>query len=116
MIIAAETESFLAPVLIVSIIPVSMSFPVIALWLKGAPITVPILIGLIVISGIIVNNSILIIVNLHDKKELSVDLSELKKPKEFKNIFFNEVKLKEEHPFIRSEFPARSVQIYKLKY
>ncbi len=62
------------------------------------------------------NNFILVIANLLDKKELSIDLSELKKPEEFENMFFNKVKLKEEHPFIRGEFPARSVQIYKLKF
>jgi HAE1 family hydrophobic/amphiphilic exporter-1 len=61
MILASQTESLTCPVVILSIVPTSLAFPITALWASGYSLTLPILVGMIVLSGLIVNNSILVI-------------------------------------------------------
>jgi multidrug efflux pump subunit AcrB len=60
MVLASEAESLLSPLMVCSVVPLSLSFPIIALYLSGQSLTIPVLIGLIILSGIVVNNAILI--------------------------------------------------------
>lgn len=60
MILAVQFESFLLPVLVTSSIPLTLAFPLTALWIGGKCITLPVLIGCIVLVGSSVNNAILI--------------------------------------------------------
>jgi len=60
MVLASEAESLLSPLLVCSIVPLSLSFPLIALYVSGQSLTTPVLIGLTILACIVVNNSILI--------------------------------------------------------
>jgi len=60
MILAAQSESLLCPFLICTTVPISLAFPLIALFLSGQTLTTPILIGLIMLAGLAVNNTLLI--------------------------------------------------------
>jgi len=60
MILAVQFESFLLPLVVLSIIPLSVAFPLTALWIGGKCLTVSVLIGCIVLVGSSVNNAILI--------------------------------------------------------
>jgi len=60
MVLASEAESLLSTLLVLSIVPLSLSFPLIALYVSGQSLTTPVLIGLTILAGIVVNNSILI--------------------------------------------------------
>ncbi|MBN1649664.1 MAG: efflux RND transporter permease subunit [Spirochaetales bacterium] len=63
MLLAAQTESLRIPLMVLSIVPVSLAFPLLALGISGAALTLPAIVGLIILTGMIVNNSILIIDN-----------------------------------------------------
>ncbi|MEW5816481.1 MAG: efflux RND transporter permease subunit, partial [Spirochaetota bacterium] len=67
MVLASHSESLAAPLLILSIVPLSLSIPIIALWATGKAITIPVIVGLIIISGIIVNNSILVVDRMQNR-------------------------------------------------
>jgi multidrug efflux pump subunit AcrB len=60
MILAVQFESFRLPFVVLSIVPLSAAFPLTALWIGGKCITLPVLIGCIVLVGSSVNNAILI--------------------------------------------------------
>lgn len=74
-VLACQSESFKAPVIIMTFIPVSLSFPIIALKLVNQSISTSTLIGFIVLTGMVVNNAILIIDYCHKYK--NKDLGEL---------------------------------------
>ena len=59
--LAVQMESLSSPLLVMSIVPVSLSVPVTLLWISGAAIDVPVIVSLIIMSGIVVNNSILVL-------------------------------------------------------
>ncbi|WP_028975364.1 efflux RND transporter permease subunit [Spirochaeta cellobiosiphila] len=60
-VLASEAESFISPLVIISFIPISLAFPITALKLISQPITTSVMIGFIVLTGMAVNNAILII-------------------------------------------------------
>ncbi len=60
MVLSSEAESLLSPLIVCSIVPLSLSFPLIALYISGQSLTTPVLMGLTILAGIVVNNSILI--------------------------------------------------------
>jgi hydrophobic/amphiphilic exporter-1 (mainly G- bacteria), HAE1 family len=59
--LAAQMESLSSPILVVSIVPVALSVPLGFLWLTHAGIDVPVIVSLIIMTGIIVNNAILVV-------------------------------------------------------
>jgi HAE1 family hydrophobic/amphiphilic exporter-1 len=60
MILASQSESFLSPLLVSATVPLSLVFPLIVLFILGQSLTTPVLIGLIILTGMAVNNSLLI--------------------------------------------------------
>lgn len=58
-ILAAQFESFLQPLLVLSEIPVDVAFALVLLWLCGHTLNLMSAIGLIVTCGIVINDSIL---------------------------------------------------------
>jgi multidrug efflux pump subunit AcrB len=60
VVIAVQTESFKAPVLVLSVVPFSVGVPVLLLAVVGAPIELSVVVGCIILAGMAVNNSILI--------------------------------------------------------
>jgi multidrug efflux pump subunit AcrB len=75
VILAAQFESVGTPLLVMSILPVSLAFPALALRATNGTLTIPVLMGLIVLSGIIVNNSILIVDNVRQRMGSAVGMS-----------------------------------------
>ncbi len=61
LVLGVLTESFLWPLVILAVLPASITLPLIIMRLAGLRLVVPVLIGLIVLSGMAVNNSILIV-------------------------------------------------------
>lgn len=59
-LLAIQSESFIRPLLIISVIPFCVFPPLLILLLTKTPITAPILVGITVLSGMSVNNYILI--------------------------------------------------------
>ena len=67
VVLAGFGESLGSPIAVLSILPTSLAFPVVAYALLGEPIRVPILVGFIMLSGMVVNNSILVIDAIRDR-------------------------------------------------
>jgi multidrug efflux pump subunit AcrB len=61
LVLGILTESFFWPFVILAVLPASITLPIIIMKLTGQRLVVPVLIGLIVLSGMAVNNSILIV-------------------------------------------------------
>ncbi len=61
LVLGILTESFLWPLVILAVLPASITLPLIIMKLTGQRLVEPVLIGLIVLSGMAVNNSILIV-------------------------------------------------------
>ena len=74
LIMAAQFESFWQPLIILLEIPIDIGGALLVLWLFGGTINVMAAIGIIVMSGVIVNDSILKIhtINLLRKQGLSI--------------------------------------------
>jgi HAE1 family hydrophobic/amphiphilic exporter-1 len=67
VVLAGFGESFASPIAVLSILPTSLAFPVVAHALRGDPLCVPVLVGFIMLSGMVVNNSILVIDAIRDR-------------------------------------------------
>jgi HAE1 family hydrophobic/amphiphilic exporter-1 len=67
VVLAGFGESLGSPIAVLSILPTSLAFPVVAYALLAEPIRVPILVGFIMLSGMVVNNSILVIDAIRDR-------------------------------------------------
>jgi hydrophobic/amphiphilic exporter-1 (mainly G- bacteria), HAE1 family len=61
LVLGILTESFVWPIIVLAVVPVSVTVPIIILRLAGQRLVVSVLIGLIALSGMAVNNSILIV-------------------------------------------------------
>jgi HAE1 family hydrophobic/amphiphilic exporter-1 len=60
LLLGARSQSFAVPPLTLAMVPVALAFPVLGAALMGG-FTVPVLLGLVLLSGTIVNNAILIV-------------------------------------------------------
>ena len=61
VVMAIQYESVLNPLVILVAIPLSLIGVGIALWLTSTPLSAPVLLGVIMLAGIVVNNSILLV-------------------------------------------------------
>ncbi|HEC61230.1 MAG TPA: efflux RND transporter permease subunit [bacterium] len=61
LILAAQYESLTAPLIIILSIPVSLACPLFVLTITGSSLTFPSLVGMIVVTGLVVNNTILLV-------------------------------------------------------
>jgi len=61
MVMASQFESLLEPFIIIFTIPLALSGVIIMLWMTNTPISVTAMVGLILLSGIVVNNGIVMI-------------------------------------------------------
>ena len=60
LVLASSTESLACPFIILSVLPTSLAFPIVAFFVAGQPLRISALVGLIMLCGMAVNNSILI--------------------------------------------------------
>src|SRR5690606_19081955 len=61
VVMAVQYESMINPIVIITAIPLSLIGVGIALWLTQTPLSAPVLLGVILLAGIVVNNSILLV-------------------------------------------------------
>ncbi|HEY9593223.1 MAG TPA: efflux RND transporter permease subunit, partial [Spirochaetia bacterium] len=59
--LATQMESLSTPLLVMSVVPVCLSLPVVTLLIARFPIDVSVIVSLIIMTGIIVNNAILVL-------------------------------------------------------
>jgi hydrophobe/amphiphile efflux-1 (HAE1) family protein len=61
VVMAVQYESFVNPLVILLAIPMSLVGVGLMLWLTGTPMSAPVLLGVILLAGIVVNNAILLV-------------------------------------------------------
>jgi len=68
LLLVAQLRSFLHPLTIMMSIPLSLIGVFVALWLAGKPVSMPVMVGLILLVGTVVNNSIILIEFIRQKR------------------------------------------------
>ncbi|MFW6057504.1 MAG: efflux RND transporter permease subunit [Persicimonas sp.] len=61
LLLVAQLRSFMHPITIMGAVPLSLSGVGIALWVADKPVSMPVMVGLILLVGTVVNNAILLI-------------------------------------------------------
>jgi hydrophobe/amphiphile efflux-1 (HAE1) family protein len=61
VVMALQYESLINPLVIIVAIPLSLIGVAVALWISGTPLSAPVLLGVILLAGIVVNNAILLV-------------------------------------------------------
>lgn len=61
LVLVAQLRSFLHPFTILMSVPLSLSGVGIALWIAGKPVSMPVMVGLVLLIGIVVNNAIILV-------------------------------------------------------
>jgi len=76
MIMASQFESFVHPFVIMFTIPLGLVGVIIALLISGQPVSLPVLIGFIMLGGIAVNNGIVMVDYINQLKRRGVEMKE----------------------------------------
>jgi len=76
MIMASQFESFKHPLVIMFTIPLALIGVALALVISGKPISLPVLIGFIMLGGIAVNNGIVMVDYINQLKRKGMDIKE----------------------------------------
>ncbi len=76
LLLVAQFRSFAHPVTVLMSVPLSLIGVSIALWIAGKPVSMPVLVGLILLIGIVVNNSIILIDFIRQRREQGMDRRE----------------------------------------
>jgi len=61
MVMASQFESLVEPLIIIVTIPLALTGVLLTLWITGTPVSVTALVGLVLLTGIVVNNGIIMI-------------------------------------------------------
>ena len=61
MVMASQFESLVEPLIIIVTIPLALTGVLLMLWLTGTPVSVTAMVGLVLLTGIVVNNGIVMI-------------------------------------------------------
>jgi CzcA family heavy metal efflux pump len=61
VVLAVQYESIVDPLIIILAIPLGLIGVVATLWVTGTPLSAPVFLGMILLAGIVVNNSILLV-------------------------------------------------------
>ncbi len=69
MIIASQFESLVQPFVIMFSVPLAMSGGLMGLAITGTPLSVPAMIGMIMLAGIVVNNAIVLVDSVNLRRE-----------------------------------------------
>lgn len=76
MIMASQFESFLHPFVIMFTVPLSLIGVILALLIAGKPVSLPVLIGFVMLAGIAVNNGIVMVDYINQLKRRGVEAKE----------------------------------------
>jgi len=69
LLLVAQFRSFIHPFTVLMSVPLSLIGVGIALWIAGKPISMPVMVGLILLVGIVVNNSIILIDFIRQRRQ-----------------------------------------------
>lgn len=73
LLLVAQFKSFAHPITVLASVPLSLIGVAAALWIAGKPVSMPVLVGLILLVGIVVNNSIILIDFIRQRREAGDD-------------------------------------------
>jgi len=73
LLLVAQFKSFGHPLTVLAAVPLSLIGVAAALWIAGMPVSMPVLVGLILLVGIVVNNSIILIDFIRQRREAGDD-------------------------------------------
>lgn len=73
LLLVAQFRSFLHPLTVMMAVPLSLIGVSAALWLAGKPVSMPVMVGLVLLVGIVVNNSIILIDFIRQRRLEGVD-------------------------------------------
>ncbi len=69
LLLVAQFRSFIHPITVLVSVPLSLVGVGTALWIAGKPVSMPVMIGLILLVGIVVNNSIILIDFIRQRRQ-----------------------------------------------
>src|SRR5690606_6318638 len=69
VVLALQYESLINPLVILMAIPLSLIGVGLALWITGTPLSAPVLLGVILLAGIVVNNAILLVEYIEEYRQ-----------------------------------------------
>ena len=72
LLLTAQFRSFLHPVTVLVSVPLSLSGISAALWIAGKPVSMPVLVGVVLLIGIVVNNSIILIDFIESRRKTGI--------------------------------------------
>ena len=75
LVMAAQFESFVYPLIIMATVPLALTGAVYALFLRGLPVSVIAVIGAIMLAGIVVNNGIVLVDRINQLRRGGLDLA-----------------------------------------
>ncbi|MBN2800927.1 MAG: efflux RND transporter permease subunit [Deltaproteobacteria bacterium] len=76
LLLVAQFRSFLHPVVVMAAIPLSLSGVAAALILSGKPVSMPVMVGLVLLVGTVVNNAILLVDVTREQRAAGVERRE----------------------------------------
>lgn len=76
LLLVAQFRSFIHPITVLMSVPLSLIGVSAALWIAGKPVSMPVLVGLILLMGIVVNNSIILLDFILQRRAQGMDSRE----------------------------------------
>ncbi|MGZ8470218.1 MAG: efflux RND transporter permease subunit [Gemmatirosa sp.] len=76
VVMATQYESLVNPLVILLAIPLSLIGVALALWGTGTPLSSPVLLGVILLAGIVVNNAILMVEYIEEYRALGTPMAD----------------------------------------
>ena len=73
LLLVAQFRSWLHPITVMMAVPLSISGVSLALWLSSKPVSMPVMVGLVLLVGTVVNNSILLVDLIRQRREAGID-------------------------------------------
>jgi multidrug efflux pump subunit AcrB len=73
LLLVAQFRSFIHPVTVLMSVPLSLIGVSVALWVAGKPVSMPVMVGLVLLVGIVVNNAIILIDFIRQRREDGMD-------------------------------------------
>ncbi|NOY92671.1 MAG: efflux RND transporter permease subunit [Deltaproteobacteria bacterium] len=76
LLLVAQFRSWKHPITVMMAVPLSLSGVSLALWLVGKPVSMPVMVGLVLLVGTVVNNSILLVDLIRKRQEEGMERRE----------------------------------------
>jgi hydrophobe/amphiphile efflux-1 (HAE1) family protein len=76
LLLVAQFRSFAHPITVLMAVPLSLIGVAISLWITGKSVSMPVLVGLILLIGIVVNNSIILIDFIRQRRSEGIERRE----------------------------------------